>query len=580
MKNYLNACFMMLFMTQLTNTQITHTIKHHEDLCEVQIDFAVPANTVTYYDYLKLSVDSPDIELISWQTDCEPTTQYDEAFKENKKVFTKDFRITARAKKTSALFPTRAHLHCAYYSSEHKTIREELFLITAPENIVAEGSLESFEAPDLQTLIDTNAVPEEKKLGFSDRIKSLVETTDSLAMRLLLVLLLGILVSFTPCIYPMIPITVGILQGRAKQSVLHNFFTGLSYTMGIATTFASLGLISAYTGMIFGSIMANPFVIIGIVLMLIYLALSMFDIVQMRMPKALSSNMLSSSNGGSFLSAFFFGAASGIVASPCSSPALLMLLSLTTTIGNPYFGFILLFTFGIGLSIPLLIIGTFSSSLSMLPQAGMWMVEIKHFFGFLLLGMCLYFLKSLLPAAAISWLLASLVISNGAYYLYTARSATTPDMRIIKNILGITLLAFSVQLFFKAYQSVTKPDFVAHSFWECDYQAAIDRAKAENKMLFINVGAPYCSICHAIDDTLFKEQAVIEAICKCVPLKVNGAEANHPVCCNKEYNVIGFPTILVVDPTTCNVIKRWGAELYDTQHEAFIKELSGCVNCK
>jgi thiol:disulfide interchange protein len=150
---------------------------------------------------------------------------------------------------------------------------------------------------------------------------------------------------------------------------------------------------------------------------------------------------------------------------------------------------------------------------------------------------------------------------------------------MIKNLLGIALLALSVHLFFKAYQSVTKPTAAPHSFWECDYQGALARAKAENKMLFINVGAPFCSICHALDDTLFQHEAVIEAICKCVPLKVNGAEANHPVCCNKEYNVIGFPTILVVDPATCNVIKRWGAELYDTHHEAFIKELNGCINC-
>jgi thiol:disulfide interchange protein DsbD len=577
MKNYFGL-LLALFLMPYVNAQITHSIAHHDDLCEIQINFTVPAHTVTYYDYLKISVDNPDIELLSWHTDCEPTTQYDDAFKENKKVFTKNFCITARAKKTGPAFPTEAHLHCAYYSSEHKTVREDLFLITAPESLHA--TLEPTPAhEELQTLIDTTAVPQQKTSSFSERISSLVQTTDSLAMRLLLVLLLGILMSLTPCIYPMIPITVGILQGQAKQSFIHNLLVALSYTMGIATTFALLGLTAAYTGQLFGTIMTNPYVIIGIVALLIYLALTMFDIVQMRVPKVFSSTALSNSKGGSLLSAFLFGAASGTVASPCLSPGLIMLLSLVTTLGNPYLGFILLFTFGIGLSIPLLVIGTFSSSLSMLPQAGMWMVEIKHFFGLLLLGMCIYFLKTLLPAAVISWLVVAFVIGSGSYYLYTARTAATPRIRMIKNLLGIALLAFSVHLFFKAYQSVTTPTAAPHSFWECDYQAALARAKAENKMLFINVGAPFCSICHALDDTLFQHEAVIEAICKCVPLKVNGAEPNHPVCCNKEYNVIGFPTILVVDPATCNVIKRWGAELYDTHHEAFIKELHGCINC-
>lgn len=578
MKNYLGLLCALL-ITPYLSAQITHSIAHHDDLCEIQISFTVPTNTVTYYDYLKISVDNPDIQLLSWQADCEPTTQYDDAFKENKKVFTKDFRITARAKKTGLSFPTEAHLHCAYYSSEHKTVREELFLITAPEQILAAAAAESAPAQELQTLIDTSAIPEQKTPSFSERISSLVQTTDSLVMRLLLVLLLGILMSLTPCIYPMIPITVGILQGQAKQSFIHNLLVALSYTMGIATTFALLGLTAAYTGQLFGTIMTNPFVILGIVALLIYLSLTMFDIVQMRVPKMFSNNALSNSKGGSLLSAFLFGAASGTVASPCLSPGLIMLLSLVTTLGNPYLGFVLLFTFGIGLSIPLLVIGTFSSSLSMLPQAGMWMVEIKHFFGLLLLGMCIYFLKTLLPAAVISWLVVAFVIGSGSYYLYTARSAATPRIRMIKNLLGIALLALSVHLFFKAYQSVTKPTTAPHSFWECDYQAALERAKAENKMLFINVGAPFCSICHALDDTLFQHEAVIETICKCVPLKVNGAEPNHPVCCNKEYNVIGFPTILVVDPATCNVIKRWGAELYDTHHEAFIKELHGCINC-
>lgn len=571
---------MMLFMTQLTNTQLSHSIEHRDDLCEIQIDFAVPANTVTYYDYLKISVDSPDIELISWQADCEPTTQYDDAFKENKKVFTKDFHITARTKTKNSSFPTNAHLHCAYYSSEHKTVREELFLITPPEKIVADASSESSPAQDLQTLIDTSAIPEQKTQSFSERISSLVQTTDSLAIRILLVLLLGILMSLTPCIYPMIPITVGILQGQAKQSFIHNLLIALSYTMGIATTFAFLGLTAAYTGQLFGTIMTNPLVILGIVALLIYLALTMFDIVQMRVPQIFSNNTLSNSKGGSLLSAFLFGAASGTVASPCLSPGLIMLLSLVTTLGNPYLGFVLLFAFGIGLSIPLLVIGTFSSSLSMLPQAGMWMVEIKHFFGLLLLGMCIYFLKTVLPAAVTSWLVVTFVIGSGCYYLYTAHSGATPGIARIKNIFGMALLALSVLLFFKAYQSMTIKAATPHSFWECDYQAALDRAKAENKMLFINVGAPFCSMCHAIDDTLFQHQAVMEAICKCVPLKVNGAEANHPVCCNKEYNVIGFPTILVVDPATCNVIKRWGAELYDTDSQSFIKDLSGCINCK
>lgn len=148
---------------------------------------------------------------------------------------------------------------------------------------------------------------------------------------------------------------------------------------------------------------------------------------------------------------------------------------------------------------------------------------------------------------------------------------------MIKNLLGIALLAFSVHLFFKAYQSVTTPIVPESSFWETHYETALARAKQENKKLFINIGAPFCSICHALDDTLFKHEKVIATLNTCIPLKIDGSQANHPVCCNKEYNVIGFPTILVVDPATCCVIKRWGAELYDTKQEVFIQDLQACI---
>ncbi len=577
MKYFISLLCALFSMMHLTATP-TYTIRHINDQeCEITIEFNVSPKTVIYNDYLNLSVDHPGVQLTSWHTDCEPVMQYDESFKENKRVFSKNFSITAHAKTNDASFPTSAQLHCAYYTSEQKKVCEDLFPLALPVAQSPASETLVMTKPSVQTLADTTAMPQEKTVSFAERISSLVQTTDSLGMRLLLVLLLGILMSLTPCIYPMIPITVGILQGQAKQSFIHNFFIALSYTFGIATTFALLGLTAAYTGQLFGTIMNNPFVILGIVALLIYLALCMFDVVQMRTPRALSGGALGSMKGGSFLSAFLFGAASGTVASPCLSPGLIMLLSLVTSLGNPYLGFVLLFFFGIGLSIPLLLIGTFSSSLSMLPQAGMWMIEIKHFFGLLLLSMCIYFLKTLLPAAVIAWLIVALSMGSGLYYLYSARTTFSPTIRMIKNLLGIALLALSVHLFFKAYQSVTEPIVHESSSWEKHYETALDRAKKENKKLFINIGAPFCSICHALDDTLFKNEQVLESLNKCVMLKVDGSQANHPVCCNKAYNVIGFPTILVVDPATCCVIKRWGAELYDTKKEAFIEDIEACI---
>lgn len=556
----------------------TYSVSYTNDTeCMVTLDFTIPSNAVIYHEHLALSVDHPDVTITSWHTDSEPVELYDETFKETKLVFNKNFTITAQIKSARATLPEDAQLHCAYYMSDQKRINEDLFALAAPTfDPPATPSLE-LAHHDIQTHSDLSVQPEEKSISFSERISSLVETTDSLWMRLLLVMLLGLLMSLTPCIYPMIPITVGILQGHAKKSFMHNFLVALSYTVGIATTFALLGLAAAFTGQMFGTIMNNPFVIIGIVCLLAYLALCMFDVFQMPTPKGLSGTSLGSTQSGSCLYAFLFGAASGTVASPCLSPGLIMLLSLVTSLGSPYLGFLLLFFFGIGLSIPLLLIGTFSSSLTMLPQAGMWMIEIKHFFGLLLFAMCFYFLKNIMPWAILSWLIVLFVAGSGLYYLHSARSTASSMARMLKNILGIALLALSVHLSFKAYQSVTTPIEPEQTFWEHDYPIALARAKQEGKKLFVDIGAPFCSICHALDNTLFKDSDVVETLHECVALKVDGSEADHPLCCNKEYNVIGFPTILVIDPQSGSVIKRWGAELYDTKKEAFIDELNVCL---
>ncbi len=248
MKNYCAFLYAISFMMHLNATP-TYSVNYTEDhTCEITLDFALNPNATIYGDSLKLSIDHPDIELVSWHPNYEPTTKYDESFKENKQVFTKNFSITARAKSKSGSFPSEAYLHCAYYTSENKKMCEDVFPLAAPLFDTPAPETQTLAKADIPTSVETTAVPKEKTLSFSERLSNLVETTDSLALRLLLVLVLGLLMSLTPCIYPMIPITVGILQGQAKQSFIYNFFIALSYTIGISTTFASLGFSVAFAG--------------------------------------------------------------------------------------------------------------------------------------------------------------------------------------------------------------------------------------------------------------------------------------------------------------------------------------------
>lgn len=412
--------------------------------------------------------------------------------------------------------------------------------------------------------------------SWTSYISTLVQTTDSLALKLFFVLILGLLLSLTPCIYPMIPITVGILQAQSSTSVLRNFSLALAYSMGIACTFAALGLAAAFTGQMFGNLMSNPLVILSLVALLAYLAFAMMGFYEMYTPKFLVSN--TAARGGSLSGAFLFGAVSGTVASPCLSPGLILILSIVTAIGNKLLGFLLLFTFGIGLSIPLLIIGTFSSSLNLLPQAGMWMVEIKKIFGLLLLVMCFYLLHFIMPLYVVLWLAVATTLILAPFYLRAAQRSATSSCKLINYGMYAILLAATVGAGSHAYKVTGQTTNVNmhDSFWLADYNDALQQAHANNSYIFVDITAPYCSICSAIEQKLFTNHQVTQALQELVPVRIDSSETGNLAHTNllKKFDVFGVPTFLLVDPKTETIVKRWGGELYDTSAETFIAELA------
>lgn len=453
----------------------------------------------------------------------------------------------------------------------------------------------TFELPfaqHLETLVDTTtaeieqtsnsaqAVALEKECAptttWSGYISQLVKTTESIWLQLLLVIFLGLLMSLTPCVYPMIPITIGILQSQGSKSVIKNFLLSLSYSFGISTTFALLGLIAALSGNMFGQLLINPIFVLSLVAALTYLAFSMFGCYEIYIPRFMQGGS-DRFKGGSFFSAFAFGLVSGSVASPCLSPGLALLLSIVATLGSKLLGFLLLFSFGIGLSVPLMIIGTFSGSINVLPRSGMWMVEIKKLFGFMLLGLCVFYLKNIVTWYILSWLLAVGVLAAGIYYLRSIKKSDGTFWRYLKNLCSIGCIAASVFLFVKAYQTTFHPVETTCSIWLTDYEAAHKQACCENKRMFIKFGSAFCSLCTAIDNKLLKDADVVKAFDCMVTLKIDATQLDEePYKGIKEkYNVVGFPTFLLLDPETDTLIKRWEGELYSTTKKCFIDELLG-----
>lgn len=201
----------------------------------------------------------------------------------------------------------------------------------------------------------------------------------------------GIGISLTPCVYPLIPITIGYIAVSAAGSRLKGFLLSLVYVTGVAVTYSILGLLASLTGTIFGRISSSPitFSLVGVIIILF--GLSMWDLFIIPLPKFIKLPALKKQN---YFSTFLLGLSSGLIASPCLTPVLGSILAYLTIKKNLLYGITLLFCFAYGMGFLLIIFGTFSALLVNLPKSGKWMLYIKKIFSFILIAVGIYFIYS------------------------------------------------------------------------------------------------------------------------------------------------------------------------------------------
>lgn len=202
----------------------------------------------------------------------------------------------------------------------------------------------------------------------------------------------GLATSLTPCVYPMIPITAGILGGvgSARRSRGRTLQLTAVYVLGLALVYASLGLLAGLSGTLFGSVSSSPWALFLMGNLLLVFGLSLLDVFTMNAPARLAAwagRLAGDSVGG----VFALGATSGLVAAPCGAPAFAAVLTFVSTTGSALLGFLYLFVFSIGLTALLVAVGLFSGSLAALPRAGKWTLWIKRAGGVILLAMAEYY---------------------------------------------------------------------------------------------------------------------------------------------------------------------------------------------
>jgi thiol:disulfide interchange protein DsbD len=197
----------------------------------------------------------------------------------------------------------------------------------------------------------------------------------------------GLALNLTPCVYPMIPITVSFFGGRAgrdKPSQIKLVLHGICYLMGLALTNSTLGVVAALTGGLMGAMLQNPIVLAVVASVLVLFATSLFGLWELRMPGFLTQAAGKSYSG--YFGSLFMGLTLGVVAAPCIGPFVLGLLTWVTGMGNPCFGFLIFFILSLGLRLPLFVLALFSGQLQRLPKAGGWMIWVRKLMGWTLVA--------------------------------------------------------------------------------------------------------------------------------------------------------------------------------------------------
>jgi thiol:disulfide interchange protein DsbD len=402
------------------------------------------------------------------------------------------------------------------------------------------------------------AIPTVAHAGFTDDVNagfSEALNSGNYFVALPLIYLVGLATALTPCVYPMILITVSVFGARTAKSKMEAAGLSTSFVLGMATLFTPLGVVAGLTGAAFGSWLASPFVVVPMAILFVVLATSMFGAFELNLPPALQ-NRLASVGGIGTKGAFALGFVSALIAAPCTGPGFIALLTWIGQTQNVMLGAGATFLYSVGLGTLFWLVGTFSIAL---PKSGRWMEYVKSVFGVVMCVMALYYLRDFIPGVhgffstdlfwlAIAAALIAAGLAAGAVHLDYHEPNTVVRARKTVGILLATVGGFVFSGWLVATPTVEATP--GGLVWREDFQAAIDEAHANGRPYIVDFGASWCGACGELERNTFTDARVLEEGGRFVAVHIDlspGVDSPDRRALLASYDQRGLPLVVLHD---------------------------------
>lgn len=368
-----------------------------------------------------------------------------------------------------------------------------------------------------------------------------------------LIYLLGLALNLTPCVYPLIPITIGYF-GRQASSGAKTGTLSIFYALGMALMYSALGIFAAMAGKVFGSWLQNPAVLIGFAVVMFALGLSMFDrpdgrpIWELQLPSSLTSQAKSRTG---YLGALLMGLMVGIVAAPCIGPVVVALIQIVGETRSIGLGLVTFFILGVGLATPYLLLGF--GLIKALPRAGEWMVSVKHIFGLLLFAMGIYYLRDLLGPKTYPMVMTLFLLWSGIYLIFLDKAGrSAAKFQMFKNFAGVASFALAAYM---VWPVLNPPPPVKQIAFEtpgdfAGLEAKLEEARRQNKRVLIDFWATWCAACKELEEKTFTDPEVIKYTEDYIALRFQledfESEKVRPFL--EKFQIVGLPTVVHLIP--------------------------------